>query len=163
MGARCPGTEEPRVSGANSQSQCLMVAGMMPGLMHTGCRGVWGRTPRGRLWWTHPCDPGQRPQLGAYRTFRDHGAEVALGTEWSVTRGLRKRGLKCPSMGKIQMSRRAPAGGQEEGVGELGARTPISSPPPFSLIFPFISATHTCPTLSEPGIIRAAGSGIIQS
>ena len=62
-----------------------------------------------------------------------------------------------------EMSRRAPAGGQEEGVGELGARTPISSPPPFSLLFPFISATHTCPTLSEPGIIRAAGSGIIQS
>lgn len=62
-----------------------------------------------------------------------------------------------------EMSPRAPASGQEEGVGELGARTPISSPPPFSLFFPFISPTHTCHTLSEPGIIRAAGSGIIQS
>ena len=94
--------------------------------MHTGSKGVWGRTPRGRLWWTHPCDPVQRPQRGAYRTFWDHGAGVALGTEWTVTGGLRKRGLKCLSLGKIQ--KRMEGGAQDTQVSrrcdEMSPRAP---------------------------------------
>lgn len=98
----------------------------MPGLMHTGSKGVWGRTPRCRLWWTHPRDPVQRPQLGAYRTFWDHGAGVALGSEWTVTGGLRKRGLKCLSLGKIQ--KRMEGGAQDTQVShrcdEMSPRAP---------------------------------------
>lgn len=60
-----------------------------------------------------------------------------------------------------EMSRRAPAGGQEEGRENwaLGLPSPLPLLSPLPLHLP----THTCHILSEPGIIRTAGSGIIQS